>query len=243
MKALVTGSSRGIGRAIALKLAEDGMDIAVHFNTSEEEAIEVADMIKKMGRKVYLLQADLTDLEQVIALGQGTLSRFGGLEVLVNNAGIYNRKKFLDLEEEDWHQTLTVNLHAPFYLCKTVIPAMMDAGYGRVINISSILALTGSSQGVDYSAAKSGILGLTKGLAREVAGDGITVNAVASGAVDTAIIADDSPEKRKERETQIPVGRVGQPRDIASVVSFLASREAGYITGHTVNATGGQLMI
>jgi 3-oxoacyl-[acyl-carrier protein] reductase len=243
MRALVTGSSRGIGRAIALKLAEDGMDVAVHYNTGEDGALEVAKLIEKMGRKAYLFQADFTDVEQAVALAEAAISRFGGLDVLVNNAGIYNRKRFQELEEEDWHYTMTINLHSPFYICKMVVPVMQEAGYGRIVNIASILALTGSSQGVDYSAAKSGILGLTKGLAREVAKDGITVNAVASGAVETDIIADDTPEKRKEREKLIPVGRVGQPEDIAAVVSFLASEKAGYITGHTFNANGGQLML
>jgi NAD(P)-dependent dehydrogenase (short-subunit alcohol dehydrogenase family) len=167
----------------------------------------------------------------------------GGLDTLVNNAGAYNRTSFEELKPQAWQRTIATNLDSVFYCSRAALPFMKDLGFGRIVSITSILAHTGSRWGADYSAAKAGVIGFTRSLAQEVAKHGITVNAVASGAVDTAIIGDDTPEMRREREKKIPLGRVGQPDDIAGVVAFLVGNDSTWMTGQTLNANGGQFML
>jgi 3-oxoacyl-[acyl-carrier protein] reductase len=242
-KALVTGGSRGIGRAIALRLADEGMDVAICYFNKKKKAEEVARDIRSRGVKGIAYQADVGKRAEAEGLVKKAARFLGGLDTLVNNAGAYNRTAFEELKPKDWHRTIAVNLDSVFYCSRAALPFMKDIKFGRIVSISSILAHTGSRWGADYAAAKAGIIGFTKSLAQEVAKHRITVNSVASGAVDTAIIGHDTPEMRREREMKIPLGRVGQPEDIAGVVAFLVSNDSSYITGQTLNANGGQFML
>jgi len=242
-KALVTGGSRGIGRATALRLAEDGYDVAICYVSSKKDAEEVARQIRALGVKGVAFQADLSKRASAEGVVEKTARFLGGLDTLVNNAGIYVRQSFEKLTPQAWHKTIATNLDSMFFTCRTAVPFMKDNGFGRIVNITSIIAHTGSNWGADYAASKAGVIGFTKSLALELSTFGITVNAVASGAVDTAIIAHDTPEQRKERVKKIPLGRVGQPEDIAGVIAFLASKDSSYITGQTLDVNGGQLML
>jgi NAD(P)-dependent dehydrogenase (short-subunit alcohol dehydrogenase family) len=242
-KALVTGGSRGIGKATALRLADEGYDVAICYVRSKKEGEEVARLIRTTGVKGVAFQADLSKRAAAEGVVEKAARFLGGLDTLVNNAGIYIRSKFEQLTPQAWHRTISTNLDSVFYTSRAAIPYMKEGKFGRIVNLTSILAHIGSSQGADYAASKAGIIGFTRSLAIELAQYGITVNAVASGSVETAIIGDDTPEVRKERIKKIPLGRVGQPEDIAGVVSFLVSNDAGYITGQTLNANGGQFML
>lgn len=242
-KALVTGGSRGIGKAIALRFADEGMDVAICYRQKKKEGEEVARDIRAKGVKGIAIQADVGKRTEAENMVKRAARFLGGLDTLVNNAGTYNRTAFESITPQAWHRTIANNLDSVYYCSRVALPFMKDIKFGRIVSISSILAHTGSRWGADYAAAKAGIIGFTRSLAQEVATYGITVNAVASGAVDTAIIAHDTPEMRRERTRKIPLGRVGQPEDIAGVVAFLVSSDAEYITGQTLNANGGQFML
>ncbi len=237
---LITGASRGIGRAIALELAKDGFDIGVHYNTYLDGANEVVNQIKDLGRDAIALQANLTQENEVKNLVNEFTKQFSSVFGLVNNAGVYNRVEFDKLTLTEWDDTLRTNLTSAFMVTHELLPHIIKGG--RIINIASILAHSGSNYGAHYATSKAGLLGFTKSLARELNKKGILVNAVAPGAVDTQILAGDSPKKRRERESQIPLGRIGQPEEIGAVVGFLFSEKATYITGETFNVNGGLLM-
>jgi 3-oxoacyl-[acyl-carrier protein] reductase len=237
---VVTGASRGIGKAIAIALGKKGYAVGVNFLQGEGEAKRVVDTIQGDGGNALALKADVGDYDQVAEMIEILSSEFGGIYGLVNNAGIYDRKKFHELSPWDWDATIKTNLTGTFNCTKAVI-AHMPSG-GRIVNIASVLAHTGSSQGAHYAASKAGMIGFTKSLARELAGQNITVNVVAPGATETDIIAHDTPEKRREREKITPIGRVGQPQEIADAVAFLFSEKASYITGETINVNGGMWM-
>ncbi len=237
--ALVTGASRGIGKATALRLAADGYDVAVNYRRQRQAAERVVAEIRELGREALALGADISDPSAVDAMVHRTTRDLGSVRVLVNNAGIYHRTTFEALQPARWTRTLKVDLTGPFLLCRRLAPLMKKVRWGRIVNISSQLALRGTDHGADYAAAKAGLLGLTRSLALELAPFGITVNAVAPGTIDTDIIADYSAEDRRERSRRIPLGRIGRPEEVASVVSFLASEEAGYLTGATILITGG----
>jgi 3-oxoacyl-[acyl-carrier protein] reductase len=190
---LVTGASRGIGKAIAIALGKGGYAVGVNFLQREDESEEVVDAIISEGGSALALQADVGNEEQVAGIVGTMVSEFGGIYGLVNNAGIYDRKKFRELTLLDWDTTIKTNLRGPFLCTKTAFPHMLPGG--RIVNIASVLAHTGSSQGAHYAASKAGIIGFTKSLARELAGQNITVNVVAPGATETDIIAHDTPEK------------------------------------------------
>lgn len=241
--ALVTGASIGIGKAIALRLARDGFDIAVNFLTHENEAKAVSAEIEKLGRKSRIYKVDVADYEMVAEMVEKVSEELGNISVLVNNAGIYQRATIDELSAEDWKRTIDVNLTGCYNCAKAVIPEMKRRGRGFIVNISSMLGFKGTDHGAHYAASKAAVIGLTKSLAQELSPHGITVNAVAPGAIETAIIAYDSPSDRKRREESTPVRRVGQPEEIASVVSFLVSKEAAYITGETLHVNGGFLMV
>jgi len=242
-KALVTGGSRGIGRATALRLADEGYDVAICYVSSKKEGEEVAREIRARGVKGIAFQADLGKRAPAEGVVDRSARFLGGLDTLVNNAGIYVRAKFEALTPQAWHRTISTNLDSMFFTSRAALPFMKELKFGRIINLTSILAHLGSSQGADYAASKAGVIGFTRSLAQELAQYGITVNAVASGSVETAIIGADTPEVRKERIKKIPLGRVGQPEDIAGVIAFLASKDSSYITGQTLNANGGQFMV
>jgi 3-oxoacyl-[acyl-carrier protein] reductase len=238
---LITGASRGIGRAIALKLGKEGYAIGVNFVNNEKQAQEVVDLILESGGSAILLKADVKDEAQVNEMMGVFISEFKEIYALVNNAGIYNRKKFQKLTLQNWEETITTNLTGTFLCTKAALPYF--SGGGRIVNFASVLAHMGSGQGAHYAASKAGIIGFSKSLARELAPKKILVNVVAPGATETDIIADDTPEKRKERGKITPLGRVAQPEEMAEVVSFLLSDKANYITGETINVNGGMWMV
>lgn len=242
-KAIVTGGSRGIGRAIALRLADEGFDVAICYLSRKKDGEEVAREIRSRGVKGIGYQVDLAKRSDAEGMIKKAARFLGDLDTLVNNAGQYNRISFEELTPQAWHRTIAINLDSCFYCSRAALPSMKENGFGRIVSITSILAHTGSRWGADYAASKAGIIGFTKSLAQEVADHGITVNAVASGAVDTEIIGQDTPETRAEREKKIPLGRVGKPEDIAGAVAYLVSKDASYVTGQTLNANGGQFML
>ncbi|MEW6216437.1 MAG: SDR family NAD(P)-dependent oxidoreductase [Candidatus Bipolaricaulota bacterium] len=240
--ALVTGGSRGIGAAIAVKLAARGCDVALSYRTQRTAAEEVAAAIQRLGCRAFILQADLADLDQGRDLIHEAAEELGGLHILVNNAGYVQRIPWEELSLEDWERMLRVGLTSAFILSRYAVPYMREAKFGRIVNISSLRALTGSAHGVHYAAAKAGLLGVTKSLALAVAPLGITVNAVCPGFVATEINLEALATRGDEIRSQIPLGRVASPEEIASVIAFLCSEEAGYVTGETVSANGGLRM-
>lgn len=237
---LVTGASQGIGRAIAIALAHDGFDIGVQYHEYSTGANEVVNEISKIGRSSIPIQADLRVEADVKEMVKTFIEKYPQVFGLVNNAGVYNRKPFAELTKKDWDDTINTNLTSVYLVTHELLQKILPGG--RIVNLSSILAFNGSNFGADYAATKAGILGFTKSLARELAKDGILVNAVAPGAIETQIIAKDTPEKRRIRENETPLGRVGQPQEIAAMVAFLFSSKASYITGETFNVNGGLLM-
>ncbi len=242
MKAvLVSGASRGIGRAIALQLAENGYAVGVNYRIEEKKANDVVEKIKNKGGKAIALQADVANPKEVEEMIKTFVKEFHEIYGLVNNAGIYRRKKFPKLTLEDWEETIRTNLTGTFLCTKYALPYIAEGG--RIINFASVLAHSGSTQGAHYAASKAGVIGFSKSLARELGARKITVNVIAPGATETAIIANDTPEKRKERGEATPLGRVAKPEEIAHAVIFLLSSKAGYITGETMNVNGGLWMI
>lgn len=240
--ALVTGASRGIGRATSLLLGENGFKVGIHFNKNKEKALEVLDRIKKGGGDGEVFQADLTNPEEIKSLAIKAIKKFGTVHALVNNAGFSTHYGLEELPLDEWQRSLEIHLTAPFLLSQMFAPLMKKAGWGRIVNISSLRAMTGSSHGPHYAAAKAGIIGLTKSLALELSPFGITVNAVAPGYTRTDLTKPYLKEKEKEIIKAIPLRRVAEPREVAEVVAFLCSDKASYITGETILANGGIYM-
>jgi 3-oxoacyl-(acyl-carrier-protein) reductase len=239
---MVTGGSRGIGRAISLAVAEEGADVAINFQRNEALAKEVSQAIERLGRTAETFQADVSDPEQVQQMRDAVLKRFERVDILVNNAGINRDKSFARMEKEIWRDVLSVNLDGVFYCTKAFLEGMTAKGYGRIINISSIVGQMGNFGQANYAAAKAGLLGLTKTLARELAGKAITVNAVAPGFIETEMVSS-LPDDIKERlRAQIPLRRFGKPEEVAKAVVFLASDDSSYITGHVLSVNGGMYM-
>ena len=239
---LVTGSSRGIGRAIALAFANDGADIAVNYLEQKEEAKEVADRIRKMGRHVLTFQVDVRDFDKVTNMVEQTIKEFGKIDILINNAGIVRDKTLRKMKKEEWDVVIDTDLSGVFTCIRAVINHMEERKNGKIINISSVIGETGNFGQANYAAAKAGVIGLTKSVAKEVAWKGITVNAVAPGFTETGMLKT-IPENIKEQILkQIPMGRFATPEDIAKVVAFLASDDANYITGQVINVNGGYYM-
>jgi 3-oxoacyl-[acyl-carrier protein] reductase len=242
--AIITGSSRGIGRRIAITIAKDGMNVVINYVKDKLGARETLKLVKRSsGAPAIVVKADMARYGEVNAMIQKTVDKFGGIDVLICNAGIYERCTFNQLTPTRWKRTIAINLTGAYYCCKLALPYLYKSTAGRIIFITSQLAFIGSGQGADYAASKAGLLGLMKSLARELASKNITVNAIAPGYIDTAILAGDTPEKRLHRIQSVPLKRLGTPDDIAYVVSFLASEEASYITGITIPVTGGYFML
>lgn len=237
--ALVTGASRGIGRAIALQLAEDGFDIAVIFAGNEAAAQETCALIEQEGRKAMPVRYDVSDPQQCKDAVKAVLDNFGGIDVLVNNAGITRDALVLSMKEEDFEKVIDTNLNSAFYMIKNTYHQFMKRRSGRIINISSISGLMGNAGQANYAAAKAGMVGLTKSVAKELAGRGITCNAVAPGFIETDMTAVLSEKVKAAAEAQIPMKKMGKPEDVAAAVAFLASDAARYITGQVLSVDGG----
>ena len=239
---LVSGSSRGIGRSIAIMLAEAKSDVIVNYVSNEEAAQRVVDEVSAMGVRALAIKADVSDRMQVEEMVKRAEGEFGTIQVLVNNAGITRDRSFLKLSPDQWQDVLTVNLNGPFNLTGHLLPQMIEAGWGRIINISSIVAQMGNFGQSNYAVAKGGLIAFTKTLAREVARKGVTVNAVAPGFIETdmtAAVPDDALDIVRKLT---PLGRLGTPEEVALAVRFLAAPRASYVTGQVINVNGGMYM-
>lgn len=239
--ALVTGASQGIGRACAVRMAQDGAHVALAAR-SLDKLEAVAAEISAAGGSAQPFVLDIASEESIKACAKAVAAHFGKLEILVNNAGITRDVLALRMKRQDWDDVLTTNLTGSFLLSQACMSAMLKAKWGRVINITSVVGQTGQSGQANYAASKAGLIGLTKSLARELAGRAITVNAVAPGYIQTAMTAVLNDTQREAMTSQIPLGRAGTDQDIAAAVAFLASGDAAYITGHTLDVNGGMYM-
>jgi 3-oxoacyl-(acyl-carrier-protein) reductase len=240
--ALVTGGSRGIGRAIALSLAQAGADVAIDYCHNQEAAAEACDAIIKFGVRAKCYQADVADPKQVDMMFAAVLNDLGPVSILVNDAGITRDKSFVKMTREMWDEVIAVNLGGPFNVTHAVLPTMLELGWGRIINISSIVGQAGNFGQANYAATKGGLISFTMTLARELARKGITVNAVAPGFIETDMTKGLSDAVKQQVEALTPAGRLGKPEEVAAMVAFLASPDASYITGQAIGVNGGMHM-
>lgn len=269
--ALVTGGSRGIGRAIAMRMAEEGADVVINYQSKREHAElvsrlinqigradelekltaridnldskshvkELSDFIETTGNHSYICQANVGNIDEVSRMKEEVMSQFGKVDILVNNAGIVRDKSFAKMTHDMWNDVMTVNLDGSFYCTKAFIDGMVERKYGRIINISSVIGRMGAFGQANYSASKAGMIGLTKALAKEFAGKGITVNAIAPGFIETDMVKGVPQEAMDKIVAKIPIGRLGKASEVAGTVAYLASPEADYITGQVIDINGG----
>ncbi|MCZ7362514.1 MAG: beta-ketoacyl-ACP reductase [Candidatus Methanoperedens sp.] len=269
--ALVTGGSRGIGQGIALRLAEEGADIAINYQSTrdqaetlsklidqmsmidefdrlslkidlmetKENAKEVSELIDSMGKHSIICQANVNDFEQVNRMRDEVVKQFGRIDILVNNAGIVRDKSFVKMTPQMWTEVLSVNLDGAFYCTKAVIEGMLERKYGRIVNISSVIGRMGNRGQANYAASKAGLIALSQTLAKEFAGKGITVNAVAPGFIETDMLKSVPKEIMGKILAQIPLGRLGKPSEVAGAVAYLVSEDGDYITGQVIDINGG----
>ncbi|MBX7214462.1 MAG: 3-oxoacyl-[acyl-carrier-protein] reductase [Thermoflexales bacterium] len=240
--ALVTGASRGIGRAIALDLAARGATVAVNYNASAAAAQEVVDAITAAGGRAMAIQADVSRFEAAQALVKAVTDAYGRLDILVNNAGTTRDMLLMSMKEEDWDHVVAADLKSVFNCCKAASRGLIRQRSGRIVNITSVVGLAGQAGQTNYAAAKAGVIGFTKSLAKELGSRGITVNCVAPGFIPTALTEVLTPEQKDAAIKATPLGRFGTPEDVAHAVSFLASDLAGYITGAVLSVDGGLVM-
>ncbi|HDE5473743.1 TPA: 3-oxoacyl-[acyl-carrier-protein] reductase [Staphylococcus aureus] len=240
--ALVTGASRGIGRSIALQLAEEGYNVAVNYAGRKEKAEAVVEEIKAKGVDSFAIQANVADADEVKAMIKEVVSQFGSLDVLVNNAGITRDNLLMRMKEQEWDDVIDTNLKGVFNCIQKATPQMLRQRSGAIINLSSVVGAVGNPGQANYVTTKAGVIGLTKSAARELASRGITVNAVAPGFIVSDMTDALSDELKEQMLTQIPLARFGQDTDIANTVAFLASDKAKYITGQTIHVNGGMYM-
>lgn len=240
--ALVTGASRGIGRAIAVALAEAGAHVAINYSGSEQAAAEVAEQVRSLGKEALIIQANVGKYDQFEAMVKQVIETFGRIDILVNNAGITRDNLIMRMKEEEFDQVIETNLKGVFNGVKAVTRQMMKQREGRIINISSVVGVLGNPGQANYVAAKAGVIGLTKASARELASRNITVNAIAPGFIQTDMTDQLSAELKDGLLSQIPLASLGKPEDIANMVRFLASNEAAYMTGQTIHIDGGMYM-
>lgn len=240
--ALVTGASRGIGRAVALKLAQEGAKVAINYAGSESAANEVKKAVEDMGGEAVVIGADVSKSDAAESLVAKTVEALGGIDILVNNAGITRDGLLARMKDEDFDAVINTNLKGVFYTTRAAAKIMMKARKGRIINMASVVGLTGNAGQANYSAAKAGVIGFTKTVAKELATRGITANAVAPGFIETDMTAVLSDKIKEEMEKNIPLKRGGKPEDVANAVLFLASDMASYITGQVINVDGGMVM-
>jgi len=239
LRALVTGGSRGIGAAAAIRLARQGYDVALSYRSNRQEAEETAAEVERIGCRAVVLQCELADAQQARDMVRDAAEALGGLNALINNAGYVQRIPWEEVSLEDWNRMMQVGLTAPFVCAQVAVPYMKEAGFGRIVNVSSLRALTGSAHGVHYSASKAGLLGVTRSLAAALAPYGITVNAVCPGYTATDINREALERNPEKISRQVPLGRAGEPDEIGALVAFLCSDSAAYITGETISANGG----
>jgi len=240
--ALVTGASRGIGKAIALDLATNGASIAVNYAGNEAKANEVVDEIKANGGNAIAIKADVSNGDEVQAMIKEVLNEFGQLDILVNNAGITRDNLLMRMKDSEWDDVIDTNLKGVFLCTKAVTRQMMKQRNGRIINITSVVGVSGNAGQANYVAAKAGVIGLTKTTAKELASRNITVNAVAPGFITTDMTDELNEDIKADLLKQIPLATLGEPSDIANVVTFLASEKSKYITGQTLHVNGGMVM-
>lgn len=239
--ALVTGAGHGIGREIALALGRSGTEVVV--TDVSDEIFHVGEEIESLGTKAFPVKCDVTDAKEAVAIEEKVLGKYGRIDILINNAGIYPQKPFLEMTIEDWNRVLNINLNGVFHCTKAVIPKMVEQKYGKIVNIASIAgAVIGYANLAHYSASKAGIVGFTRSLALEMAPHGININAIAPGPIDVGVLTPDSEMYRQLIKT-IPIGRMGLPIDIANLVVFLASDESSFITGQCIVCDGGSTIL
>ncbi len=239
---LVTGGSRGIGRATALAMADAGANIAINYQRSEDAAKEVCDLVKKKNVEARMYKADISRDEEAQAMVDQLQKDLGPVSVLVNNAGITRDRSFLKMTKMMWDEVLGVNLNGPFNVTHAILGGMVDAGWGRIINIASVVGQTGNFGQANYAVTKGGLIAFTMTLAREVGRKGITVNAVAPGFIETDMTKDVPDAVIENVKAMTPLGRLGKPEEVAATVTFLASPDASYITGQVIPVNGGMYM-
>lgn len=239
---VVTGASRGIGRAIAKRLAKAGSNIVLNYRSSEKEASELKSELEDMNVEVLVYKCDIQNINEVSEMLKAAKEKFGKIDIMVNNAGITKDTLLLRMKQEDFDSVIDVNLKGVFNCLKEITPIMVRQKGGKIINISSVIGLIGNAGQVNYAASKAGVIGMTKSLAKEVGSRGITVNAVAPGFIQTDMTNDLNDKYKDEIKKNIPLRRLGEAEDVANLVAFLASEESSYITGQVINVDGGMVM-
>ncbi len=240
--AIVTGGSRGIGKAIALNLAEKGANVVVNYTSSPDKAAIVVDKIKAMGREALAIKADVSNPDDVNNLVKEVGKHFSNIDILVNNAGITRDTLLIRMKDDDWDKVIDINLKGTFLCTKLVAKKMMKQRSGKIVNITSVVGVMGNAGQSNYAASKAGVIGLTKSTAKELASRGINVNAVAPGFIQTEMTDKLSEEVIENYTKNIPLGKLGDPKDVANVVAFLCSEEASYLTGQVIKVDGGMVM-
>ncbi|MDQ0159127.1 3-oxoacyl-[acyl-carrier-protein] reductase [Alkalibacillus salilacus] len=240
--ALVTGASRGIGRAIALELAKNGANVVVNYAGNQARADEVVEEIKEFGQEAIAYQANVSNSEEVTAMIKQTVDQFGSVDILVNNAGITRDNLLMRMKEEEFDEVIDTNLKGVFNCIKGLTRQMMKQRGGKIVNVASIVGVMGNPGQVNYVAAKSGVIGMTKSVAKELAARDVNVNAVAPGFIATDMTEDLTDEQKQQMYDMIPLNRLGDPEDVARVVRFLATDDAKYMTGQTLHVDGGMVM-
>jgi 3-oxoacyl-[acyl-carrier protein] reductase len=239
---IVTGGGRGIGRAVAVRLAEEGATLAISYRKDDAAAEETAERVREAGVECELFKGDVSSPEDVEALFKGVSDAYGRVDILVNNAGITRDNLMMRMKEEEFDEVLQTNLKGTYLCTRAALRPMIRARWGRIVNVSSVVGLVGNAGQANYAASKAGIIGFTKSVAREVAQRRITVNAVAPGYVETELTGSLPEEVKNQIRGQVPMGRFGEPEEVAQVVAFLAGETAGYVTGQTIAVDGGMTM-
>lgn len=240
--AVITGASRGIGKAVAIHMAKLGAQVVINYNGSEEKAKEVQREIIEAGGKAFIYRCDVSDFGQCGDFVKEIIGKFGRIDILVNNAGITKDGLLMSMSEEDFDRVLQVNLKGTFHMIRFVSRQMLKQRYGRIVNMASVVGVAGNAGQANYAASKAGVIGLTKSAAKELASRGITVNAIAPGYIGTDMTGQLKDEVKKEIAAGIPLGTIGKPEQVACAAAFLASDEASYITGQVLHVDGGMCM-